>query len=290
MTKNNFRQVASLLFLLVFTCLDATAQKDTVYSKASINGRYFKSYLTDSRDIITAPLSWEKKEWIIAGSVAGITGILVSQDAMIRAKFQSFRRPITDSITKYGLERFGSGEYSMPLVGSIYLFGVLTKNERCKKTGMLAVKAFVLSSAFVNIPKILINRRRPFQTESHNPYIFEGPVNIQKISGSEGRFFNKFYKSMPSGHTTAAFAVATVIAEEYKDKPIIPVISYTIASLTGLSRIHDDKHWASDVFFGAAFGWSIGKLVHNRNNWNVDIAPYRTAKTTGLSMVVPINR
>lgn len=58
------------------------------------------------------------------------------------------------------------------------------------------------------------------------------------------------------------FAVAAVFASEYRDKIWVPILSYTLASLASVSRVYDDKHWASDVIFGSALGFFIGKFVY----------------------------
>lgn len=65
---------------------------------------------------------------------------------------------------------------------------------------------------------------------------------------------------MPSGHTTTAFAVATVFADQYgEESKYIPVIAYGLATLTAWSRVYDNSHWASDVFIGAIVGHSQRK-------------------------------
>jgi membrane-associated phospholipid phosphatase len=71
------------------------------------------------------------------------------------------------------------------------------------------------------------------------------------------------YSSFPSGHTTVAFAAATVFAKEYNNTPIIGVIAYSAATLVGLSRITENAHWASDVFVGATVGYLAGREVVN---------------------------
>lgn len=278
------RSKAVLLFLFVGILLFQTKasiiqERDSLedYStKASINGRYIKSYWLDTRDYFTAPLHWKAREFAIAGGVIGGVALLTTQDLKIQKWAQQNRSHLSDSIAKFGLEPWGSGYYSMGLMGVYYLQGLIFKNERSKKTAMLGVKAYIISGVLVNIPKMLLNRRRPYQGDAPDPTLWMGP------------FAGKFYKSMPSGHTTAAFAVATIVACEYSDKWYVPVLAYGIAGLTGLSRINDNRHWASDVLAGAAFGWSIGKIIHSRNNWKVNIAPYSTGNETGMIMQIPI--
>ena len=50
---------------------------------------------------------------------------------------------------------------------------------------------------------------------------------------------------------------------EYRDKPLIPILSYSAASLIGLSRLTENKHWATDVLVGAMLGYLSGKQVVN---------------------------
>jgi hypothetical protein len=50
---------------------------------------------------------------------------------------------------------------------------------------------------------------------------------------------------------------------EYKNVPAIPIISYSMASLIGFSRIIENRHWATDVFAGALLGLACGTQVVN---------------------------
>jgi membrane-associated phospholipid phosphatase len=59
-----------------------------------------------------------------------------------------------------------------------------------------------------------------------------------------------------------AFTIATALSSQYKGYGVIPVISYSLAGMVGLSRINDNKHFASDVLAGASLGiasarWTI---------------------------------
>lgn len=64
-------------------------------------------------------------------------------------------------------------------------------------------------------------------------------------------------RSFPSGHTSGSFAVAMVMQQLYGYKVGIP--AFILASITGMQRIHADKHWLSDVLAGALLGGVIGK-------------------------------
>jgi hypothetical protein len=114
--------------------------------------------------------------------------------------------------------------------------------------------------------KVVTGRQRPNyydpETNKSRP-LFHGPFYQFKKEVKGVAIPSNAHTSFPSGHTTVAFAAATVFAMEYHDRPLVPVISYTVASLIGLSRMTENKHWASDVFTGAGLGYLIGKQVVN---------------------------
>ncbi|MBN2681098.1 MAG: phosphatase PAP2 family protein [Bacteroidales bacterium] len=266
------------LLVLLFGILlknTAIAQKDSVYH-ADFSANYFKSYLTDTRDLLLSPLHWNKWEWGGAALFAGTSVLLINHDLQIYNYFQENRSEKTDRFSKNFLEPWGSGVYSMPLMTLFYLQGTICKNNRSKKTALLGIKTYLLTGVAVTIPKMLFNRMRPYQNPVPDPNQWRGP------------FAGTFYKSFPSGHTTSVFAVATILSSEYKNTIWVPILSYSIATLSGLSRINDTKHWLSDVFGAAVFGWSMGKLIHSANNWKVSLSPYSNGSTTGVYLSVPI--
>jgi len=269
----------SLLFMLfAFTvhAQDSTQTKQLrPLTRSGFDKQYFGSYLKDTRDIIIAPAKWKASQWISLMAVGATTGVLFAYDKQIKDLSQKLRTPLTNDISRYGLEPWGRGLYSLPLMAGFYLQGVIWKNDRSKRVGLLGVKAFIITGIFTQAAKFAFQRHRPYTTD--NPFIFEGFWGNYKNDS----FF--------SGHTSSFFAIATIIACEYKDKKLIPPLIYTLAGLASLSRIHDNKHWASDVFVGAVVGCSIGKLIYSHNNWGIQISPAVSRNTTGLMMVIPVN-
>ena len=90
------------------------------------------------------------------------------------------------------------------------------------------------------------------------------------------------YDSFPSGHTAVAFSMATILGESYD----IKWITYPLAILSGLSRIQQNTHWASDVLAGGLLGHLEAREIlyrhgyipsakiaesHNWDNTRVDI-------------------
>ncbi len=63
--------------------------------------------------------------------------------------------------------------------------------------------------------------------------------------------------------------MASVVASEYYDYELVGPIAYGLATATSLSRLNNNKHWASDVFIGGALGYFIGKMVVSYNPFDV---------------------
>lgn len=70
-------------------------------------------------------------------------------------------------------------------------------------------------------------------------------------------------ESLPSGHTATAFMMASMLDHEYGHiSPWISVGGYTVATATGLGRILHNRHWVSDVLFGAGVGLMSTELAY----------------------------
>ncbi len=208
-----------------------------------------KSIPRDAWETVKAPLGWDKKEWYIAGSVAGITALIMTQDHRIKEFVQAHRSELTEDISYFA--EMGGSQAQWGLAAS-YLVGVILKNPKLKKASVVAMSSLIVSGVLGQGLKMLFARERPYRS-GDSQWNFHGPGN-----------YSLEHRSFPSGHTTAAFAVASSIATVY-DSKVVKALAYTAAALTGISRIHDNKHWASDVFLGAALGTAMGVFITKRH-------------------------
>jgi len=232
---------------------DSTAvKKDTLHR---LNADYFKSYWWDARDVAVAPLHWKRNQWIGFGGVVASSALLYLWDEDIQEFFQDHRSHAGDQISKYALEPWGS-VYGVSLMAGFYIEGLINKNNRSKKTALLGLKTMAVTVVYSRIPKYLFQRHRPDADDPPNAYLWEGPFH--GITG---------HTSFPSGHAATVFSLAAIVASEYRQHRAVPIIAYSIAGAASLSRIYDNRHWASDVLVGAAFGFAIGKLIYHKDNW-----------------------
>jgi len=71
------------------------------------------------------------------------------------------------------------------------------------------------------------------------------------------------YYSLPSGHSSSAFALATVAERHYGWRVGVP--AYLVAAGIGLSRVESNRHYLSDVIAGGALGVTVGRAVTRLN-------------------------
>lgn len=246
---------------------DTAGQQNIIapFAYDSSTNLHFKSYFillgSNLKQGFTKPFHMTKKDWGNCGKFAAVTVALSFADESIQKEAISIReRNSTINDIGHYVTKFGGLYEGYALVG-LGAYGFIFKDQKLKTATLLATQAYITAGALESVIKFLAGRTRPAYygpAEEAEPR-FLGPF------ASSGRDQNgkKLNSSFPSGHTTVAFAAATVFASEYRDRPIIPIFSYTVASLIGVSRITENKHWFTDVVAGAALGFLSGKQVVN---------------------------
>ena len=209
----------------------------------------------------TKPFHMSGHDWGLVAKFALLTGALALADESIQRfaldlrNHNSSLRTIGRQVTNFG------GPYEGYTLGAFGAYGLLFNNKKMQTVTLLAVQSYLTGAGVQYVLKFLSGRQRPYVTDSVHTEadpVFHGP--FAKLRDAEG---NRYNGSFPSGHTTVAFAAATVFALEYRDKPWVPVFCYTAASLIGLSRITENRHWATDVIAGGAVGYLVGRQVVN---------------------------
>ncbi|PYJ03070.1 MAG: hypothetical protein DME25_13610 [Verrucomicrobia bacterium] len=231
--------------------MSAPENEESIVSKD-----YWKTVGLEVKETVTAPAHWEGRDWLLfSGVTAGIVAVGVFDEDIQRA-VQRNRNRTTDNIFN-AVEPFGTG-YSAAVRGAFYLGGELFKDPSAKSVALDGLSASIIASGLIAQPlKYTFGRNRP--NKGHGAYVF------QPFSGND---------SFPSGHTTQAFAVATVISEHY-DSLWVQGASYGLASMVGYARLNHNAHWASDVVAGAAIGTVVGRFVvhFNQQHHSVSFAP-----------------
>jgi membrane-associated phospholipid phosphatase len=240
---------------------------------------FLNSLVKDQAEILTSPVRIKGRDWIVWGSMALVTGILIANDESIYQSIKNFQDD-HDWISQVSplVTPLGDGALNLGIAGGFFLGGVLLKDQKAKETARLLLMTFIHGGIVVQLGKHLSGRQRPWYEDGSDHWY--GP------SGFFKRYSESFskYDAFPSGHTIMAWGTATVIAEMYKSKPLVPIICYSLATLAGLSRVTEDQHWLSDVFVGAVLGYAIGKFVVRKRGTTWNLVPVIQDRSAGIGI------
>ena len=214
--------------------------------------RFVPNVASDLKQIFMFPVSVARGRHI--KPVLAVAGITAGIIAFEEHNKQAFKR--TQSFG--GFNRVFSGSNtalaSEILPAAFYIVSLARKDIYGQKTFWLAGEAVLDSTILTTVMKDIDRRWRPCDVPSN--------------SGRSDTWFE--YKrgnyltglgGFPSGHTIAAFALATVFANRYPKPRWRAWVFYGLASLVGFSRVTLQSHFPSDVFAGSALGFVIGRKV-----------------------------
>jgi membrane-associated phospholipid phosphatase len=230
-----------ILFMLATTI---ATHAQTPAPTPTLEHEFFKNILHDQKSIWTAPFHLKRSDakWVVPSSI-GLIALFatdrITGDEIFEANRQvNLSRYISNAGSIYGLGAAAT---------TFYLIGRKTGNYRARETGLLSAEALLDSAIVESALKGITQRARP-------------------LDGVERSEFFDGGSSFPSGHSTQAWAVATVIANEYKHRPAVQIAAYGIASAISVARFTGHKHYISDVVAGSAMGFGIGKFVYNAHH------------------------
>jgi len=188
------------------------------------------------------PFHWEGKQWAQFGAVVGGTGLVYLADDNTSRFIRNNREGIPKFIRDYG-ELYGSPENNYLATSGVYFAGLITKNEKLRRTGVLLISSATSAGLLQQVLKSVVGRARPLAELGKDTF---DPFNSSRN-----------FHSFPSGHALLAFTNAYAIAKQFKN-PWVKAGIYTIGAIPGISRVWDGQHWLSDMVF--AFAISIATV------------------------------
>ena len=183
-------------------------------------------------------------------AVVSITGGLIALDPIDTPYFRhaqsfaAFNRDFSGLNTTVAMAAFPVG---------FYLYGLARKDSYAEHTVLLAGEAVLDSEILTTVMKDIDRRMLPDQVPSGSDYSdswFRGHGQLLRGTGS-----------FPSGHTIAAFSIATIFADRYPKPRWHRWVAFGLAGLVGFSRVPLQAHYPSDVFAGAVLGYTIAHYV-----------------------------
>lgn len=187
--------------------------------------------------------------------------------------------PVLNTMTAPGrlYDWIGSQIFTMGTSGILLGGGYLEKDSKLITTGWTMIEAVVFTQLITNVMKFGFGRVRPNMQQGatrFNPFKLNGGHSIH---------------SMPSGHTSKIFALATVLSSSY-DALWIQIPAYALAGSVALQRLESNKHWFSDVLVGGTLGYLMGRSLakHNKlvmHESAIKVVPILKGSLMGLNII-----
>ena len=221
-----------------------TARKEARYSTETeplkpLGKKFVKNLLLDQKDIWTSPFHMKRSDakwWLLFGTA---TGALIATD-----HWTSRQLPNTNDQTRFSarVSNVGALYTVVPMTAAFYVGGVLTDNAKARETGLMGAEALVDGVVVFEVLKLATQRQRPL------------------TDGGHGQFFHGG-DSFPSGHTMAAFALASVIAHEYRNKKVVPVIILAALRKTRAPENTSPQMWWQQELWDGSWALMSSKRI-----------------------------
>jgi len=212
--------------------------------------------LRDQKALWLFPVSLAQgKHWVPTIAIVGVTAVLIATD---KHEMPYFRR--TSSFDGFSdvFSGTSTGAVEVGVPAAFMLVGLLHHDSYDTQTALIAGEAYLDSAIPHVVIKLLSRRLRPSSVASSADFsdtFFRS--NVSPLGKGS---------SFPSGHAAGAFSIATVIAQRYKSHRWVPFVAYGLAGVISFSRVPDLAHFPSDVFLGAALGYTITRYDVFRTN------------------------
>jgi membrane-associated phospholipid phosphatase len=234
-------------------------KKDSILEKKLQKSFYgIPQFAQETYLFVATPTRWHEADWLRVGVTLAAVAAIMPFDQTINKAMQG-NQHYYYSVPVVAGRVYGEW-YSIGAVTAVFGgFGILAHDTAAKKIAIELLQAGAYSELFTEVLKIGVGRTRPY--ENVGAFKFH-PFNL-----------NNNTESMPSGHSTSAFALSTVMFR-HAHSTFLKILAFVPAGLTVFSRLYQDFHWSSDCFLGAAAGFSTGMWVvnlHERKRHKINV-------------------
>ncbi|GAB5474013.1 MAG: hypothetical protein Mars2KO_21120 [Maribacter sp.] len=253
---------------------------DTSESRWSMFKYDMKNVFGGMGHAYSRPFHWKGDQWGDFGVTMIGTGVAYFFDDPVYNYADGIKEDIPQIIRDYGFE-YGSPANNYMITGGVYAVGLIAKNKKLRRTGVLLISSASTAGLLQQIMKSAFGRARPLSGRSKDTFnpLWAG---------------DKDFHSFPSGHAILAMTNAHAIAKQFRNGWVKGGI-YTLGAIPAISRLWEGKHWLSDVVLSVAISFftveSIDRYLdkkydekynasQKRVSWNLNFGP----GTVGLQM------
>ena len=206
-----------------------------------------KDFLHDQKKIWLFPGQLAKgKHWMPTLVIVGGTAVLIATDKYTMPYFRNHQSNLDDVNDVFDAYITTAEVIAVP--ASLMVAGYIRHDNYQVDTAILCGEAYANSAVVDLAMKAVTRRKRPIDVPPGQPF------DDTFFSGGKSPFHGS---SFPSGHSAGVFSVATVVAKRYRNHKWVPWLAYSFATAISFSRVTTAAHFPSDVFLGAALGYTI---------------------------------
>jgi membrane-associated PAP2 superfamily phosphatase len=206
-----------------------------------------KRFLHDQKEIWLFPTKLAKGQHLVPTlAITGLTAGLIVADPHVMPYFQKHAGNLDD--LNDVLDSSITSAVVIAIPASLLAAGYARHDDYQVDTALLSGLAYANSAVVDLAIKAITRRQRPSDVAQG------GSFHDTFFNGGKSPFKGSAF---PSGHAAGAFSVATVIAHRYGRHRWVPWVAYGFATAVSLSRVSTLSHFPSDVFLGAALGYTI---------------------------------
>ncbi len=234
-----------IILLGITFCISLNAQdsvKDSTETRWNMLKYDVGSIFTGVGYSYARPFHWKGDQWAQFGAVVAGTGLVYLVDDETSRFIRNNREGIPRVVRDYG-EFYGSPSNNYLATSGVYAVGLITKNEKLRRTGVLLISSATSAGLLQQVLKSVVGRARPLADLGKDTF---DPFNSSRN-----------FHSFPSGHALLAFTNAYAIGKQFKN-PWVKAGIYTLGAIPGISRVWDGQHYLSDMVF--AFAISIATV------------------------------
>jgi len=212
-------------------------------SVGSDSERSFSSDMEEVWDAFTYTLSspsrWDSGDWVTAGLITGGLAASTLFEEDLRQSIQGSRGRVGDVLERVGYW-YGTPLVTVPATLLTYGAGVAFDSGGMRDTGMMMMDVLLLVGLVQQPARMIAGRARPELGEDHFSF---SPFTTRND-----------HASFISGHAWSAFGISNIVARQI-DQGWAYVTFFSLAGISGWSRLYADKHWLSDVLAGSILGY-----------------------------------
>lgn len=215
-------------------------------------GGYITTSINEGLELAVNPIKWNSEDYLKAGLALTSTYLISTHDKSIQTKIYTEHKFINAKSADI-FNPLGEGYPGIAISAAFYSYGYLYENSKSKLIGFEILQSMAYTAAIITVTKIAFGRTRPYASDDN------GKFNAFALKSDNWSF--------PSGHTSDAFAVLSVLSA-HTDNYLYKALIIAPGIFTAGSRIYSNKHWASDVFLGGLIGYYVGNYIVNSHNRN----------------------